>query len=71
MWVLDEKLREAEQADRSNVLWGCTGMNPGDGLTQLAMADFKAKTEEELEEAMRLGSELTELISENAKTGEY
>ena len=70
MWVLDEKLREAERADRSNVLWGCTGMNPGDSLTQMAMADFKAKTGEELEDAVELGKELTELISENIKNGE-
>lgn len=55
MWVLDEKLRKAEREDRSNILFYSTGMNPSDGLTQMAMADFKSANNGERAEAERLG----------------
>lgn len=67
MWVLDEKLRKAEREDRSNILFYSTGMNPSDGLTQMAMADFKSVNNEERAEAERLGKELVTIIGENMK----
>lgn len=67
MWVLDEKLRKAEREDRSNILFYSTGMNPSDGLTQMAMADFKSANNEERAEAERLGKELVTIIGENMK----
>ena len=70
MWVLDEELREAERADRSNILLGITRMNPSDGLTQMGMLDFKSKSHQELMEAVRLGKELADLISRNRKEGQ-
>ena len=42
-------------------------MNPSDGLTQMAMADFKSVNNEERAEAERLGKELVTIIGENMK----
>lgn len=67
MWVIDEKLRNAEWADESNVLVYITGMNPSKALTQMVMIDCKSKTEEEEIESAILGVELVKLIQKNAK----
>lgn len=66
MWVVDEKLREAELSDESNVLFYVTGMNPDKPLTQMAMTDCKSKTDDERIEAIRIGMELIDLIKEKA-----
>ena len=51
MWVLDESLRKREWENKSNILLNITGMNPSEGLTQMAMLDYKSKTEKEKKEA--------------------
>jgi len=65
MWVIDEKLRNAECKDESNILFYTTGMNPCKALTQFAMVDFKTKTYTEKIEAGVLSTELIELIRKN------
>lgn len=67
MWVLDEKLRNAEQADRSNVLFYSTGMNPSEGRTQMVMTDCKSQNSAERAEHVKLTMELADLIRRNAK----
>ncbi len=67
MWVIDDKLRNAEWTDKSNVLFRITGMNPSQGLTQMAMIDGKSKTAEAKVETEILSFELTRLIKKNAK----
>lgn len=51
MWILDETLRKAEREARTDILFYSTGMNPSDGLTQMAMADFKSINDKERIEA--------------------
>lgn len=60
MWVLDEKLR---CADESNILLGITGMNPSEGLTQWAMVDYKLKKDNP--ETIMFTSELVKIICDN------
>jgi hypothetical protein len=67
MWVIDEKLRNAERADESNVLLNITAMNPSKELTQMVMIDCKSKTNVERAETSKLGLELMKLIQKNAK----
>lgn len=67
MWVLDEKLREAERSDKSRWLFNVTGMNPDDPSKQLLMADLKPKTPAEVGKVGRLSLDLLQLIRENAK----
>lgn len=64
MWVIDEKLRNAEWMDESNILFYITGMNPSKELTQMVMLD--CKTERNVETTM-LGVDLMKLIQKNAK----
>ena len=66
MWLLDESLRKREWENKSNILLNITGMNPSEELTQMAMLDYKSKTEKEKKEASRFGTELVKLIDENA-----
>lgn len=68
MWVVDERLRHAEWADDSNVLFKITGLNPSKELTQMAMLDYKSRTNKEKVDANMFGSELIELILKNAKS---
>lgn len=66
MWVIDEKLRNAEWADKSNVLFYITGMNPSKELTQMAMIDFKSETYVEKADAAVFSTKLVKLIQKNA-----
>lgn len=66
MWVIDEKLRHAEWADESDILFKITGMNPSKELTQLAMIDYKIKTSIVKSDVNIFATELTELIQKNA-----
>ena len=65
MWVLDEKLRNMERNNESNLLFYVTGMNPSDALTQRLMLDYKSKSLEEMVEGSKFSVELVSLIDEN------
>lgn len=65
MWVLDEKLRNMERNNESNLLFYVTGMNPSDSLTQRLMLDYKSKSLEEMVEGSKFSMELVSLIDEN------
>lgn len=67
MWVLDEKLRNAELRGTSRRLFNVTHMNPDNPSNQLFMADFKTKTPSELCMQSKVISGLKQLICENAK----
>lgn len=67
MWVIDEKLRNAEWEDKSNVLFYITGMNPSKEMTQMAMIDCQSKTNEEKNETDLFCLELVKMIQTNAK----
>ncbi|MBW4847966.1 MAG: hypothetical protein KZY87_20605 [Lachnospiraceae bacterium] len=67
MWVIDEKLRNAEWRNETNILFYITGMNPSEALTQMVMIDGKSKTTVEMIETDILSFELARLIKKNAK----
>ena len=67
MWVLDERLRQAEWNDESNILFHVTGMNPSKALTQKAMIDYKSKTIDDRIEREKFSLELTTLFEKNVK----
>ena len=69
MWVLDEKLRDAEWNDKSNVLFSITGMNPDKISNQRLMIDCKSKTFEEMCSEAKMVFELSELINATALQG--
>jgi len=70
MWVVNEKLRNAEWKNESNVLFRITGMNPDKELTQMVMVDCKPKIHEEKAETAIFVMELVELISKNVINNE-
>jgi len=67
MWVLDEKLRQAEWDDKSNILLRATGMNPSKCLTQMEMIDYKSKTLDEHIECIKFSMDLKKLIENNVE----
>lgn len=67
MWVINEELRNAEWADKSNVLLYITGMNPSRELNQIAMIDYKSKTDMEKIEREIFCLELQRMIKKNLK----
>ncbi len=67
MWVLDEKLRKAEQMGKSRWLFNVTGMNPDNPSKQLLMTDLKPKTPDEVGRVSKLSLDLLQLIHDNAK----
>lgn len=71
MWVINEKLREAELSDESNVLFNITGMNPCEKSTQRLMIDCKSKTLDERANSAFLSLQLSKLIEENVETETY
>lgn len=68
MWVINDELRNAEQNNESDILFHITHMNPDNPLTQMAMMDYKIKTESERCMAHKVGEDLVQLIRQNAKT---
>lgn len=67
MWVINEKLRNAELDDKSNVLFNITGMNPDKELTQLIMTDCKSTTITEEVESAKFCVDLISVIEKNIK----
>lgn len=66
IWVINEKLRNAEWEDKSNVLFLVTGMNPSKETPQKLMIDCKSVTRKEKVESAALSSELCKLIEKNS-----
>jgi len=67
MWVVNDKLRNAERNGKSDILFYITHMNPDDALTQAIMMDYKIKTEDDRRMAYKIGYDLAQLIQQNAK----
>jgi len=66
MWVMNEKLRNAEWEDKSNILFLITGMNPDKIGTQRLIIDFKSKSFEEACSQAEIALELSDLIEKHA-----
>ena len=64
MWVLDQNLRQAEWANKSNVLFRATGMNPDRPASTLALVDFKSNSSDEERAAEAFGTKLVRTIIE-------
>ena len=67
MWVVDDKLREAERNNKSRMLFHITGMKPDDESLHVSLMDYKIKTEADRCEADLVGQALVKLIQQNAK----
>lgn len=66
MWILDDKLRQAEENGSSNIMFRVTGMRPSKPLTQYVMLDYKSKNITEKAEGAYFGLQLYNLIKDNA-----
>ncbi len=67
MWVLDDKLRNAEKTRESDILYQITGMKPSNELTQMVMLDCKSKTDREMVESAMIGARLVDLIERHSE----
>ena len=67
MWVLDDKLRNAEKTRQSDILYQITGMKPSNELTQMVMLDCKSKTDREMVESAMIGARLVDLIKRHSE----
>ena len=66
MWILDDKLRQAEANGSSNILFRVTGMQPSKPHTQYVMLDYKSKNITESAEGAYFELQLCKLIKDNA-----
>lgn len=67
MWVLKDELRKAESSDESDTLFRITGMNPSNEPIEMAMLDYRSKTDIERVESAIFGEKLEKLIEEYAE----
>lgn len=68
MWILDQKLRNAEVTRESDILFHITGMKPSDELTQMVMLDYKSKTDRDKVEGAIKSITLAKLIEKYAES---
>ena len=66
MFVLDERLRNDELSDKSNLLFQLTGMNPDKPETLAALVACSSRTPKEKEFNNKFANQATKLILTNA-----